>query len=198
MSTPTDAHLDELAAVCGMDAASFVAAWDRSRLPYDCGEVTAAEYWLQFGVDDEPTLERALAADAAAWSVPNHALVEWLGRLREAGLRTAILSNMPREQWLRLGPLYEDRLRGCDEITLSFEVGVAKPDERIYRHCLERLGVAPEDALFVDDRAENVEGAWALGLAAIRYGGLDAFRAELAERFVDAIPLPTAPAATPA
>lgn len=45
---------------------------------------------------------------------------------------------------------------------------------------MTRLGISPEEALFVDDLLENVEGAKSAGLHAIQFEGFDAFRAALA------------------
>lgn len=54
-------------------------------------------------------------------------------------------------------------------IVISAEEGISKPDPRIYRRACERLGRAPGECLFVDDRQANVEGAEAVGLSAIRF-----------------------------
>ncbi len=56
-----------------------------------------------------------------------------------------------------------------DALTISAEAGVAKPDGRIYRLALEGFGVAPQEAVFVDDTAANVDGARAVGMQAIRF-----------------------------
>jgi HAD superfamily hydrolase (TIGR01509 family) len=56
-----------------------------------------------------------------------------------------------------------------DDILISAEVGLAKPDPRIYRLAAERLGVRPDEAVFVDDFAANVEGARAVGMRAIHF-----------------------------
>ncbi len=68
-----------------------------------------------------------------------------------------------------------------DGMIISSEVGLLKPDPRIYRLAVECLGVQPEEAVFLDDMPENVEGARAAGLRAIRYldnqqaiGGIEA------------------------
>jgi putative hydrolase of the HAD superfamily len=60
-------------------------------------------------------------------------------------------------------------LKNFDHETFSAEVRLAKPDAAIYHHSLKGLGVQASDALFVDDRATNVEGAQAIGLRAIRF-----------------------------
>lgn len=189
---PTDELLAALRTHVGLDAGAFEAAWAAPRHAYDRGDLTAAEYWRLVGLQGDGRLDDVLDADAACWSTPNLPLAGWLPQLRAAGVRTGVLSNMPREQWERLGPAFARWLDGCDEVTLSYEVGCAKPEERIYRLCLERLGTAPAETLFVDDRPENVEAALALGLDAIRYTGVDALRAELSARFDGALPLPGA------
>jgi len=56
-----------------------------------------------------------------------------------------------------------------DVIVYSCEEGVCKPDPEIYRRALERLSVAPEEAVFIDDKADNVAGARAAGLKALQY-----------------------------
>ena len=67
-----------------------------------------------------------------------------------------------------------------------------KPDAAIYRHSLEGLGLEPPEAVFVDDRADNVEAAERLGLQGVAFTGVDVLRDELRRRFGDALPLPLA------
>jgi putative hydrolase of the HAD superfamily len=88
-----------------------------------------------------------------------------LRELRARGLRTAIVSNCDhgtRDVVERLG-LPEE----TDAVILSFEIGVAKPDPRIYRAALEALRVDPGDALFVDDQVAYCDGAAALGIGTV-------------------------------
>jgi epoxide hydrolase-like predicted phosphatase len=56
-----------------------------------------------------------------------------------------------------------------DAIIISAEVGVMKPDARIFHIALQSLGVQPAEAVFVDDFAHNVEGAQAVGMHAIQF-----------------------------
>jgi putative hydrolase of the HAD superfamily len=83
--------------------------------------------------------------------------------LRSRGVRTALISNCShstRPIVDRLG--LEDEF---DATLLSFEIGLHKPDPRIYREALRRLGdVAPGRAVFVDDQTEYCDGAAALGI----------------------------------
>lgn len=82
--------------------------------------------------------------------------------------RTAILSNSfvgARER--------EQRAYGfadtCDLLVYSHEEGVGKPDPRFYAVACERLGVAPKEAVFVDDTPACVDGALAVGMTAVRF-----------------------------
>lgn len=90
--------------------------------------------------------------------------------VRDAGLRTAIVTNNIREfgaAWRAMLPLAEL----FDTVVDSCEVGVRKPDPRIFHIALEQLGgVAPERAVFLDDAPGNVRSARALGLRAIEVG----------------------------
>ena len=56
-----------------------------------------------------------------------------------------------------------------DEMIISAEVGMMKPDARIFALAVERLGVAPQEAVFIDDFKHNVKGAQAAGLFAIHF-----------------------------
>lgn len=64
---------------------------------------------------------------------------------------------------------FAEILRDFDAIVLSYEVGAMKPSPIFYRACAEAAGRPPRDCLFIDDLAENVEGARAAGLQAIHF-----------------------------
>ena len=66
-----------------------------------------------------------------------------------------------------------------DEMIISAEVGLVKPDPRIYHLALDRLGVVPEAAVFIDDFSRNVDGARAVNLNAIHFNDPQQARAEL-------------------
>ncbi|MGQ9457380.1 MAG: HAD family hydrolase [Anaerolineae bacterium] len=67
-------------------------------------------------------------------------------------------------------------------VLISAEVGLRKPDPRIYRLALRRLQLAPEEVLFVDDKARNVEGARAVGMEGIVFTSPAQLREELRAR----------------
>jgi len=94
--------------------------------------------------------------DPAEWAVyPDTALV--LKSLRQNGIRTAVVSNIAWD----IRPV----LTGSevDEFVLSFEVGAAKPDLRIFTTALDSLGVAADEVLMIGDSEENDGAARELG-----------------------------------
>jgi putative hydrolase of the HAD superfamily len=71
-------------------------------------------------------------------------------------------------------------LRDYFDVALSScYLGMRKPEPAIYRRALDILGKPAERILFIDDRAENVAGAMAAGMKAIRFEGAEALRREL-------------------
>jgi len=64
-------------------------------------------------------------------------------------------------------------------VTVSGEVGLIKPDERIYRLHAETFGLTPAATLFIDDSAKNVEGAKAAGWNAVLFTGADRLAEDL-------------------
>jgi glucose-1-phosphatase len=104
-------------------------------------------------------------------------IVETIRNLRPR-YQTALLSNnFPglrqalRDQWQ-----IEDAF---DVIVISAEVGLLKPDARIYRLALARLGVLPHEAVFIDDFAHNLAGAEAVGMKILQFRRSDQVRLDL-------------------
>lgn len=93
---------------------------------------------------------------------------EQLGRFI-AGLRPRLRTAFVSNAWSNTRQYLRERgvLDLVDQLVCSAEVGVAKPDRRIFEIALERLGVQPEEAVFVDDAEDHVEAARALGIHAI-------------------------------
>ena len=106
--------------------------------------------------------------------------VSVLADLRQRGVPLYGLTNLPDEKF----PALMERLNFLDwfeAVVVSGAVGVAKPDLEIYIHLLKTYHLVPESTLFVDDVAANVEGAKALGLAAIHFVSPAKLRSDLVE-----------------
>jgi len=104
-------------------------------------------------------------------------LLAYIGRLHQA-YKTSIISNAMNgtraliEGAWEMTPLF-------DAIVLSGEVGVMKPDPRIYQLALARLDVQPEQAVFIDDFQHNIDGARAVGMQGIRFRSPEQLVADL-------------------
>ena len=97
------------------------------------------------------------------------ALARWFGALRPR-LATGILSN----SWV--GAREREHARHglgdlCDTLVYSHEEGLEKPDPRAYELVCARLGVRPDEAVFLDDSRANVEAARALGMRGVLHRG---------------------------
>ena len=104
--------------------------------------------------------------------------VDVLAELRVAGLRLVALSNWSAE----LFPVAREQfefLAWFEGILISGDVGVNKPDRQIFEHLVDRFGIEPATALFIDDSAANVATATALGFHAIQFTDAAALRLEL-------------------
>ena len=164
-------HLDLLAQRAGVPPDDFVAAADAWSGRVTDGRASFAEAMAAVldgcGSDADPAdlvaLDRRLTRELA---VLHPDTVPFLETLRAAGVRTAFVSNCNEHT----RGLLDDLGLSClvDELVLSFEVGVAKPDPKIYRIALDRLGAAPERAVLVDDQQAYCDAAVGLGMAAIR------------------------------
>jgi putative hydrolase of the HAD superfamily len=75
-----------------------------------------------------------------------------------------------------------------DQRTFSCELRISKPSPEIYEHCLRGLGVAAKDALFLDDRLSNVQGAEAVGMYGLLFTSASDLATLLADRFTLPVP----------
>jgi len=129
----------------------------------------------------------AYAEVIAAWGArfgetikyPVAGMPELVAELDARGVPLFGITNFSADFWLPFRTreaAFFDRFR---DIVVSGEEKLLKPDPAIYWLALDRFGLRPEDALFVDDRQINVDGAEAIGLGAHLFTGADDLRARL-------------------
>lgn len=111
------------------------------------------------------------------------ALVNTIRKLR-GPYRTALLSNAFSDLRRAVEEVWQIQ-DAFDQIIISAEVGMTKPDPRIYRLALERTGVEPQEAVFIDDTIRNIEGAKAVGLHAIHFKNPVQARQDLENLLID-------------
>jgi len=189
---PKMVALQGMAEVLGIDEGKFLALYAESRDPYDQGVMTADQYWEEFArrakaeIDGE-VIQQLRTLDTQMWSTTSPEMTEWVGMLKEAGLTTALLSNMQHDMSVFVRKNF-DWLKRIDHQILSCEVGLIKPDPAIFHHCVERVGVRPNEALFVDDREVNVITARSIGIRAIRFQSTEQLRDELRQIGFEVVP----------
>lgn len=176
--------LNNLLAITGLDRATFESHYWRHRHTYDLGRLNGTTFWQQFAGDASIELtatdiERLIENDVIMWSTINEPMLAWAKALADAGLRIGILSNMiadllsyMRQEFAWLGDFHHN--------TWSCELGIAKPDPAIYTYTCEKLGVATSEALFIDDKPENIEAARRVGLHAVQFGTIKQLQQDLA------------------
>ena len=161
------AEVEAMAAILELPRTRFEETYWRHRLVYDEGKLDAVDYWNNFGRVTRAQIDQLNRLDARSWTYPRDLMPDWARQLRETGFRIALLSNMPftvRDAVLRC-----DWLPPFDQQTFSCELRISKPAPEIYQHCLDGLDIAAEDALFLDDRPDNVQGAEAVGIQSILF-----------------------------
>jgi len=180
---PSDEEFRNLAKLFGTDSNSFQRLWEKNRGAFDRGDLTAEAYWAALAKDagaeiSPDQLDHVCKWDVNMWSRANPHMVAWLGQLRRAGIKTALLSNMHHDMIAYLRENF-DWLDLFDFKTFSAEVGLIKPEAAIYEHTLSGLGVMPQETLFVDDREVNVRAARRLGIQALRFHSAPQLRQDL-------------------
>ena len=126
----------------------------------DLLERLVVELGLSKGADELMVLWRRATPDPPAWRLVRD--------LRAAGYLTVLATNQheERREWMRTALGYDGL---CDVDAYSCLLGAAKPDPVYFRAALEMAGVGAGEALFVDDSAENIVAATALGLRTLHH-----------------------------
>ena len=153
---------------------SFVFGPDMKCVPmfwqdYDRGvltiDETAAEVAKLRNCTAETAKEHMLYAISLQEEVePTAKLIK---ELKERGYKLYVLSNMSKEyiEFLREFPVFEY----FDEQVVSCEIGIGKPDRRIYEYLLSNYDLDPAETIFIDDRKDNVDAAEELGITPFHF-----------------------------
>lgn len=129
----------------------------------ECGRLPELEFEAQLagllGVAPEGLIDRMFEG-----SGPDRAMLDAVRAAREAGVRTGLISN----SWVDRH--YEkEMLELFDGVVISAREGIRKPAPRMYELGAERIGVAPERCVYVDDLPFNLTPASELGMATIHH-----------------------------
>ena len=148
----------------------------------DLGQIGSDEMFARLGA----LVGQSGAQAQAGWmelAVLHAGMPELLSALREKAT-VVMLSDAPNTFLYRV----LEKLGVTDlfsAIYVSSELHMVKPDPAFFRHVLTDQGVPPENALMIDDRLKNVQGAESVGMQGLLYDfdSVEAFAAELGRRF---------------
>lgn len=164
-------------------AAVSTAYWTHRR-EYD-RDSAAPAFWSAVASDagaeppDAALVEALVQLDDAGWGVADEDVLLLIDDAVRAGIALVVLSNAPSS----MGRLIESEpwARVFDPLVFSGDLAMLKPEERIYRHLLDRLHAEPDEVAFLDDRLENIDGARTVGIHAVQFTTVANVRKELVE-----------------
>lgn len=142
---------------------------------------TDAEFWLQYAKDKKIVLPEGwlqnfntVIKESIGINPKMYALVD---QLKEKHIPIVLLSNIDERlaKLIRNFGLYEP----FDPCLLSYEIGLEKPDPKVYEYLLKKLALPAEDVVFIDDRLENIEAAQKFGFDAILFISPEQLQKEL-------------------
>jgi len=144
------------------------------------GEMSHAAFWDQAGLD--LNLDGRMSVDELrdqffGADFLDQDLMALIRSVRPA-IKTGLISNAwsnARDVFTNLYPIAD----AFDVMVISAEEKVMKPDLRIYRIALDRLGVQAHESIFVDDVLENVRGAEALGIHGVHFQSTEQAQREI-------------------
>jgi epoxide hydrolase-like predicted phosphatase len=152
------------------------------------GQATEAEVWQEVGRSLNLTLPQVaeLREDFFAGDRWDEDLLAFIHKLRSR-IRTGVISN----SWLGTRRAMAKWItpETFDAMVFSAEEKCRKPEEKIYRIALDRLGLAPEEAMFFDDFQENVDAARRIGIEAVLFQGAHPTIQKLRKIFLSTSPL---------
>jgi epoxide hydrolase-like predicted phosphatase len=134
------------------------------------GECTVAEFerllaGLLIRTDGGPVIADGLLSRMLSAGTPVPAMYQMIRDLRGRGVRTALLSNSWGSDWYPR----DDFPDLFDAVVISGEVGMRKPEPRIFRHAAELLDLEPGRCVFVDDVEANVRAAIGCGMTGVHH-----------------------------
>ncbi|HEX4817922.1 MAG TPA: HAD family phosphatase [Nonomuraea sp.] len=115
-------------------------------------------------LDGVPPVAEGLLARMFAGFERVEPMYAMLRTVREHGIRTCLVSNSWSNEYPR-----DDFAELFDAVVISGEVGMRKPEPRIFHHALDRIGLPGEECVFIDDIEANILAARALGITGIHH-----------------------------
>src|SRR5258707_437996 len=181
-----------MALVCGIPQERFSELYWKLRPPYDRGDIDGPAYWTAVVGQQDRGLSRDQLApliklDSESIPRPNQGAVQWPKLLPNEGSPLTLLSNIPLELSRHVTKSFPS-LSTFEYLIYSCDYGSINPELSIYRNCLELLKAAPQDILYVDERAENVDAAARLGINCVLLDTVEKTASRVESRFGISVP----------
>jgi FMN phosphatase YigB (HAD superfamily) len=157
----------------------FIEVEDRSSR----GEITLDEAEVEFAQLAGISIEQC--AGELAMNPRNESLLDYIKNELRSDFKIGLLSNVAKDRMQELFTAEDIGL--FDDVVLSFQVGLAKPDPRIFLIAAERLGVQLQECVFIDDLEKYLVGARIAGMQAIRYESVEQVKNFIAPIKIDAL-----------
>jgi putative hydrolase of the HAD superfamily len=118
-------------------------------------------------------------SDYYGYRLYNEPAIAWARDIRLANdYKLALLSNIGRG-WLDEFLVSMNQIDLFDEVILSSDVGIIKPNPKIFELMSVRLGLDPSECVMIDDVAANIDGAKSIGMYGIVFDSIDQAKADL-------------------
>ena len=175
----------QIGQVAGVDPARVeeVVFEDGLQGQYETGKISGPEFYEAFcqRTGTRPDYDALRRAGSEIFQL-NLSILPVLTHLCHARCRLGILSNTCESHWEYCTHSYRIIAELFTVPALSYQIGAAKPDAAIFHAAAELAGVPPQEIFYVDDYADHVAGAKAVGFDAVQYASTPQFVADLRAR----------------
>lgn len=155
----------------GLSSANISNMWNQEVASLGSGKISEQEFWNQlsksYGVRKADASENLLGRSFAKGIFPNYKIIKLVADLRNKGIKTAVFSNTvePHAQELKRLGYYKN----FDKLFLSHKIGSRKPNVESYEYVIKALKIKPQEAIFIDDDAKNVDVANSVGIKGVLF-----------------------------
>ncbi len=176
---PAPRLFEYCAKALGVGVEQYRIAFDICLNDFQTGRITEQQFWFNMTTHLKvPTLHTD-SLWSKAFTVayePRQEMFALVSRLRETGVKTALLSNTekPAVELIR-----KQKYDLFDVAVFSCLEGVTKPERKIYEITLDRLGTPAGNALFIDDKQDFIDGAQRVGLQTILFKNVEQLKKDL-------------------
>lgn len=179
----------EMAVILGADREQFTSAYYGERGHYDRGTFGSAEYWSMIASRLGKTLEvddvaRLVELDMSSWFIINAETTDFIASMRSKVARIVLLSNIPDDGSRKLRTGGYPWIAHFDELVLSCEHKVIKPEPAIYELCIRAAGRPAGECVLIDDIEANIEGARKAGMHGHVFTDITSLRQSIEEKFI--------------